>query len=187
VIGAGGGREAIALARRGYEVRGFECNPALVDTAVRLLAAEGVEGRASVSLLARDAAPPGPERFDGLIVGWSAYMLIIGSARRMRFLAGLRERVADGTPLLLSFFTRSDPSPRLRAVARVANALRRALRREPVEVGDDLSPNYVHRFTVDEVRREMAQGGFRMIEFHPQGEGPYDSGWAVGIADVVVR
>jgi hypothetical protein len=183
VIGAGGGREVIALARRGYEVRGYECNAALVATAVRLLGAQGVDGRASVTLLARDEPPPGTERFDALIVGWSAYMLMIGSVRRVRFLAGLRERAAEGTPLLLSFFTRSDPSRRLRAVARVANLLRRALRRDPVEVGDDLAPNFVHRFTADEVRNEMAQAGFRMVEFHPQGEGPYDSGWAVGIAE----
>jgi hypothetical protein len=179
VLGAGGGREVISLARMGYEVAGFECNRLLVEAARDILARAGVDRSASVAWLARDAAPESSERFNGVIVGWSAYMLIFGRQRRIRFLDGLRAQVAADGPLLISFFTRSGDSPRLRAIARVANAIRRLLRRPLVEVGDDLAPNYLHRFTADEVEAELRESGFRLLEFRPEGPGPYDSGYAV--------
>lgn len=182
VIGAGGGREVIALSRMGWPAWGFECNEALVETAGRLLRAERTESHASVAWLPRDEAPPAGEPYDGAIVGWSAYMLIAGRARRVRFLSGLRETVRDDAPVLVSFYTRPGDTPRLRGIARVAGTIRGALGREPVEVGDDLAPNYVHRFTRAEIEAELAAGGFRLVAFRPEGSGPYDSGYAVGRA-----
>jgi hypothetical protein len=182
LLGAGGGREVIALARMGFEVVGFECNRVLVEAANRILAREGASGTASVAWLARDAAPDGAERFDGVIVGWSAYMLIFGRQRRIRLLTGLHAQVAANGPLLISFFTRPGDSPRLRSIARVANGIRRLLRRPLVELGDDLAPNYVHRFAATEVEAELGESGFRLLEFRPEGPGPYDSGYAVAQA-----
>jgi hypothetical protein len=52
-----------------------------------------------------------------------------------------------------------------------------------VELGDDLTPMYAHRFTEEEVRDELAAAGFRMIEFRAQGLGPYDSGFAVALPE----
>lgn len=179
LLGAGGGREAISLARMGYEVVGFECNRALVETANRILAREGASGTASVAWLERDAAPDAAERFDGVIVGWSAYMLVFGRRSRIRLLGGLHAQVAADGPLLISFFTRPSDSPRLRSIARVANGIRRVLRRPLVEIGDDLAPNYVHRFTAAEVEAELRESGFRLLEFRAEGPGPYDSGYAV--------
>lgn len=183
VIGAGGGREVLALARQGHEAVGYECNPALVATAERLLAEQALGARASVALLPRDAVPAADRPFDAVIVGWSAYMLIIGSEARIRFLRGIRQMVDPGAPVLISFFTREGDGAYLRTVARVAGPLRRLLRREPVEMGDNLSPNYVHHFTRDEVERELRAGGFRMAAFSPQGNGAYASGFAVGLAE----
>jgi hypothetical protein len=179
VLGAGGGREVISLARMGYEVVGFECNRALVEAASRILARGGASGAASVAWLPRDAAPDGSERFDGVIVGWSAYMLIFGRQSRIRFLTGLHAQVEAGGPLLISFFTRPGDSPRLRSIARIANGIRRLLHRPLVELGDDLAPNYVHRFAAAEVEAELRESGFRLLEFRPEGPGPYDSGYAV--------
>jgi hypothetical protein len=34
------------------------------------------------------------------------------------------------------------------------------LRREHLEVGDDLSPNYVHHFTQREIELELSESGF---------------------------
>jgi hypothetical protein len=179
VLGAGGGREVLALARRGFGVEGFECNPALVDYAASLLAREGVGSR--VHLLPRDAVPDAG-RFDGAVVGWSAYMLIAGRARRIALLRGLRERLDAGSPVLLSFWTRRPGSLRARRVAAVAGRIRRLLGGEPVEEGDDLAPNFVHRFTRDEIEAELAAAGYRLARFVPE-TGAYDSGWAVGILD----
>lgn len=179
VLGAGGGREVLALARRGYGVVGFECNPALAEYASGLLAREGVGSR--VHLLPRYAVPEAG-RFDGAIVGWSAYMLIAGRARRIALLNGLRDRLEAGSPVLLSFWTRRPGSLRARRVAAVAGRIRRLLGGEPVDEGDDLAPNFVHRFTQDEIEAELSAAGYRLARFVPE-SGAYDSGWAVGILD----
>ncbi|HEY7768251.1 class I SAM-dependent methyltransferase [Longimicrobium sp.] len=181
VIGAGAGREVIALSRQGFHVEGFECNPGLVAYAGDLLPRHGCQ--AAVRLIARDAAPAGAGPYDGIVVGWSAYMLIAGRERRIRFLRDLRPLLTEGSPVLLSFFTRPDHSPRLALIFRVARLLRRVLRREPPALGDDLTPMLVHRFDEAELVSELAEAGFTLARFTPEGRGPYDSGWAVAYAD----
>lgn len=181
LVGAGGGREVLALWERGHRVTGYECNAALVAYAGELLRRRGCP--ASVTLLARDAAPPGEGIYDGAVVGWSAYMLVAGREHRIALLRALRRRVDTGAPLLLSFWTRPGEHRRSRIVRAAAAPIRALLRREPPEPGDDLVPNFVHRFTEAEVEAEMRAAGFRLARFQPEGEGPYDSGWAVGIAE----
>jgi hypothetical protein len=171
----------VALARLGYTVTGYECNPALLDYGRALLARTGCRG-AELGGMARDRVPRDGGRYDGVIVGWSAYMLIPGRARRVAFLADLRAQVPVDAPILVSFFSRPDGGVRERIVTALANAVRRLRRARPVDPGDDLAPDYVHRFTRDEVAAELAAAGYRLREFRPQGRGPYDSGYAVGTA-----
>ena len=176
----GGGREVLALAARGYAVEGYECHPALTRYAQAFLEREGCPF--PVHLLARDEAPESSTAFDGAVVGWGSYMLMPGRQRRVRFLRGVRRLLREGDPVLLSFFTRQRDSPRARIVAKVGTIVRRLRGAEPVEIGDDLRPNYTHRFTSAEVASEMAEAGFKMAFFQPQGPKPHDSGWAVGLA-----
>jgi hypothetical protein len=182
VIGAGGGREAIALAGAGYRVVAYECNAALRRVANRLLPVAGEH--AEILPLERDTVPPAPPRpFDAAIVGWSAYMLMIGRATRVRFMSGLRTRLAADAPVLLSFFTREQDDARLERIAKYANAIRTAFGRPLVEPGDDLAPTFVHRFTRAELDAELRDAGYRLVRFEPQGQGPEDSGWAVAVGD----
>lgn len=178
VVGAGAGREVLALAGMGIDVVGYECNERLLNAGQALLAREGCT--ATLRPIERDAAPAPDQAYDGLIVGWSAYMLMPGRSARIRFLQGMAALASPGAPILLSFFTRRDDDRRLRVVARVAGGLRRLRRAEPAELGDDLAPNFVHRFTEDEARGELEEAGFELVRFQAQGSGPYDSGWAVG-------
>lgn len=180
VLGAGGGREVLALSRRGYQVEGYECNRALVEYAEGFLPRQSCAAR--VRHLPRDEAPVAREPFDGIVLGWSAYMLIAGRAHRVALLRKLRPLVRPGGPILLSFFTRDGDGPRFRVSARVANAARALLGRERAEVGDALAPNFVHYFTQGEIAAELREAGFEPRRFHPQGPGPRDSGWAIGIA-----
>ncbi|HEX2211844.1 MAG TPA: hypothetical protein VHG93_29425 [Longimicrobium sp.] len=182
VLGAGGGREVLALERRGYRVDGFECNPALVGFAEGFLPRHGVTG--TVRLLPRDAVPA-DGGYDGMIMGWGSYMLIAGRARRIDTLRRLRALVPEGAPLLLSFFTRPDLQVRLKVIHRVAKPIRRVLRREPPDYGDDLMPLFVHRFDEAEVAAEMREAGFRLVRYEPEGRRAHDAGWAVGIAEPV--
>lgn len=179
VLAAGGGREVLALERRGHQVDGYECNPALVAFAGSFLPRHGCTG--VVAPLARDAVPEGGP-YDGVIVGWGGYMLTAGRARRVRMLREIRARMPEGSPLLLSFFTRPEYLTRAYVAYRVARPLRWLLRREPPDEGDDVIPFFVHRFTQREIEAEMRDGGFALARFVPEGRGQNDSGWAVGHA-----
>lgn len=180
VLGAGGGREVLALWRMGFRPQGFECNPDLVRAAGQILPAQGCPAR--VDHVARDRAPDVDGPFDGAIIGWGAYMLVMGRETRLELLRGMRRLVPEGAPLLLSFFTRGEGERRAPEVARLAGRVRRLLRRPPAETGDDMLPGFVHRFTRGELEEELAAAGFRLMRWQPQGEGPRDTGWGVATA-----
>lgn len=180
VLGAGGGREVLALSKLGYDVEGYECNAALVRYAAELLPRQGCTAR--VTLLPRDEVPTVAEPFDGVILGWSAYTLIPGRAHRIDLLRRLRPLVRPGGPLLLSFFTRGGDTARFRVSAAVANAVRAVMRGERIERGDALAPNFVHSFTAAEIAAELREAGWEPRRFTPHGSGGRDSGWAIGTA-----
>jgi hypothetical protein len=182
VLGAGGGREVLALERRGFQVDGFDCNPTLVEFAGGFLPRHGAAG--TVRLLPRDTTPA-DGGYDGVIMGWGSYMLIAGRARRIGLLRRLRALVPEGAPLLVSFFSKPEVLTRLKAEYRVARAIRRLLRREPPELGDDLIPVYVHRFHEAELEAELREAGFLLARYEPEGRRQHDAGWAVGIAQPV--
>jgi hypothetical protein len=177
VAAAGGGREVLALRRAGYTADGFECNPILVQASDAIFEQLG-EAR-GVMLCPADHVPPGPPGYGGLIVGWSAHTHIPTRARRVAFLQALRQRALPGSPVLLSFFTRTGASRYDGFVCKVAN-LFRVLRggKESVELGDHLSWSYSHLFTGEEIEGEMRDAGIRMVHYGEVGDGH-----AVGIVE----
>lgn len=178
VLAAGGGREVLALERRGHAVDGFECNVALVSFAKDFLPRHGAA--ASIGLLPRDTAPP-LATYDGVILGWSAYMLINGRKRRVALLRRLHPLMPEGAPLMLSFFSLPAETTRLRTAFRIARAIRWVLRRDPPDFGDDLIPSFAHRFDEKGIAAELREAGFALARYAPQGPGKFDSGWAVAI------
>lgn len=175
VTGAGGGREVLALLERGFDAVGYEPNAALVTAGTGLLDELGHPGR--LRPCRRDAFPDSGERGDAVLVGWGSYMLIPGRERRVAFLRTARAALPAGAPLLCSFFVRRPDARYFAILAATANAVRRLRGRERVEVGDTLAENFVHRFTREEVERELARGGFRMVSYAAR---PY--GHAVAVA-----
>jgi hypothetical protein len=163
LMAAGGGREVLALRRLSFRVDAWECQPDFVIAANELLVAEGYEP--SVTYAPRNAVPTGTNVYDGLIIGWGAYTLIRGRARRVALLRELRTKLETGAPMLLSFFTRRPSDVQFRIAAAVGNLLRRSLGREQVEQGDHLEPNFVHRFVERELAAELAAGGFELEYF----------------------
>ena len=174
--GAGGGREALALSRKGIDVTSFDCNENLVLLASRLAEKE----KLSIRMLhaAPSTVPHLNTSFDGFIMGWGAYMHISGSEKRIAFLNNIRQLVQKDAPLLLSFFTRHPDSRRFRYIHRIASTIR-TLRRSsiPIELGDTLDDTLDHYFTQEELNDELYAGGFKMIYYN---EYPY--GHAVALA-----
>jgi hypothetical protein len=169
VAAAGAGRETIALEKLGHQVDAFECHPELAGHGNELL--ERSQMKARIVEAPRDECPSFDKVYDGIIIGWSGYMLVQHRHRRIHLLQQLREHVDEGAPLLLSFHYRAEKSQHHKAVAAISSPIRRLRRREPIELGDDLAPNFMHCFTEDEIRAELGAGGFRMEQFSTTGYG----------------
>jgi hypothetical protein len=175
VTSVGGGRELLALRSMGYEADGFECNPTLVKYANGLLAEQGFSP--SVYASERDCCPTLYGPYDGVIVGWGSFMLMQGQHRRLQFLREMRALVNPGAPILLSFIPRKGDRKRLALIKGTGNVFRRLSGRELLELGDDLSPNYIHHCDRAGVENTLANAGFRMVQFDVK-----DYGHAVGLA-----
>ena len=160
---AGGGREVIALRRRGIEVEAFESDPGLVRFANELLQREGMAP--DIKVAPWDECPDLDGVGDGIIVGWGAYMHIRGRKKRVAFLRQLRDKIVTGSPILLSFSTREERAPYFRGIGRIGNLLAWILRRDQIEVGDTLVPNYAHYFTRSELESELENAGFELVSY----------------------
>lgn len=175
LIGAGGGREVLALNRMGFEVDGYECNPCLVQYANEFFAKESISAR--VRMINRDHGPKTSKQYEGIVVGWGAYMLIQGRKHRISFLKELRKNCLPDSPLLLSFFPRRKNTLHFILIPGIGNIFRWLMGKEFIEIGDDAVPDYVHYFTEQEIASELAEAGFQM-DFYST----LEYGHAVGIA-----
>lgn len=178
IVGAGGGREVLALIAAGYDAHGFECNRRLVSAAERVFETKGLSSR--VQLLPCDMWPVKIRMYDGAILGWGAYTHIRGTATRIRMLRQARSQLTTGAPVLVSFFYRLADTSYYRIVTRVANALRRLTGAEKVEMGDALIPLYVHYFTREQIEDELRAGGFEPVAYEVTNTEGY--AMAVGLA-----
>ena len=162
LVGAcGGGREIIALVGMGFQVDGFECSDKLVECSEQALKNEGIDARVYPS--PPNQVPSELGKYDGLILGWGAYMHILGREERIRFLKQFRLHIKENGPLLLSFFARdkSKQYERTYKVARFVGYLTR--NSDSIELGDTIHGSFDHFFTKEEVENELNQAGFEMI------------------------
>jgi hypothetical protein len=166
---AGGGREIIALSKRGINVEAFECNKDLVLYCSHLLEKYGI--LAKIVLSAPDHVPDDLGIYDGLIIGWAGYMHIVGYENRVQFLKECHEHVKPNSPIFLSFWTRSESNVfdfHSTGIAKFIRFLRR--NDEPIEIGDTIdSPGYYHRFTKDEIEKELKEAGFLLVFYSESG------------------
>jgi hypothetical protein len=175
ILGAGGGREYLELYKMGYHLDGFECNPKLVEYANSFLEKEGIMSKIQIS--SRDNYQYRTKRYDGIIIGWGTYMLIQGHEHRVALLKTMRNHLLKNSPILLSFFCRSDAERRFKVAVKIGNTIRWILRRDFLDTGDYLYPNYVHFFSKEEIASEMRTAGFELTSYSTD---PY--GHAVGLA-----
>jgi hypothetical protein len=184
VAGAGGGREAIALVRQGFDVTAFDFCGALTKACRSHLADAGLEAR--VLDAPPDSLPSELSVYDGIYAGRGFYHHIPGRSRRVAFLKGCRRVTVPGSPFFLSdFFTRVTNDRFYDRTFVIANAIRR-FRRSPdaVEVGDWLNNCMQHAFVPSEIESELGEAGFRLALYADSPFGPGSHlGHAVGIAE----
>jgi len=171
VGGCGGGREIFGLLDRGYRIAAaydpvesfiasLRIDPRLSEIRDRLYvgAHQTLESMPALMQLRRDGAEA-----DAVIVGWSSYTHLRGSARRVKFLRELRTLCPRG-PVLLSFFAEMGSEPE--RPARLRAGLRRLFgtTSSMAEWGDGLrrGQGAVHYFTEAAISLEAAQAGYRV-------------------------
>ena len=170
----------MALEPLGYELQAFECNPDLVEAANRHLLKQGLKSRVGTCL--RDKAPRATGNFDGVIVGWGSYTLVMQRETRVAFLRALAERMSEGSPLLLSYFKLERPPGRAETMQhKIASWIRLLRGASPLEANDVMDWNYRHRFQDEEIEAELGAAGFSIAHISDKGY-PH----AVGIRSVAL-
>jgi len=138
LLGAsGGGRELAYFAKKSYTVDAFECNRALLEYSKNFLKSFNVNIRISHSKPSE--VPDDLKIYDAAIIGWSAYMHIVGKDKRVHFLKQFREHLKKGGPILLSFFTRNSKSRRHYWIYQLAKGIRKLLFiKDNISIGDSV-------------------------------------------------
>ena len=158
--GAGGGREALALARRGYEIVAFEPAQLLVDQLAGAAADLPIDvRRGSYGDLAHLFAPS--ERFDATVFGWGSFSHLRTDEARREALAEYA-RLTDG-PILVSFLAlKTEPTPRLSRFRRIVP---RRAGRHPTDVFA-MTIGLYHPVEEEEIR-DLARGaGLRVLHLN---------------------
>ena len=176
-LDAGAGREAIALARAGFEVTCIDFSPDLVEKTKANAARHGLRIEALAQEVTELDLSAGS--FDVAWITSQMYSSIPGRAGRVRMLQGVARVLKPGGVLALQF--RWYPPFRRTRVADLARkVLAFAVGNLRYQKGDQLLGNseFAHCFSSDaELRTEFARGGFDVLDLR------FDEqmwcGWAV--------
>jgi hypothetical protein len=163
LIAAGGGREALALSRMGFEVDSYECNQNLIESGNKLLQKNKIDSK--IKYLPRNSVPGEIMKYDGIIIGWGAYSLIRGSKRRLFFLERLYPFLHKETPLMISFLTSAEYGRQDKIIKYVSNFFRIFSNKDKTELGDRLVPDFTHFFTEEEIKSEVRQSNFKVVDY----------------------
>jgi SAM-dependent methyltransferase len=173
LLGLGGGREAIPLARMGYEVFGVDFVPEMVAKAKENAILRGVRIEGFAQEMSKLAVAPGT--FDMVWLSRCMYSSIPGQRNRIRMLAGVRNALKPGGYFACGFYWDLSErfSPRVELARRVFAAV--TLGNLEYEKGDMLwaGVEFIHAFSSEErLRSEFEDGGFEICHVHsPKHEG----------------
>ena len=168
VLGAGWGREAIAIAQRGVQVVGIEVNANAARSAHDRAKTMGVPALFVQADLLK--LPTDRERFDCVLLSQHMYSAIAGKAQRQSWLANLRRVLTPNGRVILSFLPEHPPASRLRtARRRLTMMVARLPGANPgYQMGDDCGGgHFLHWFQDEaEIRSELAGAGVRIQDLN---------------------
>lgn len=178
LLGVGGGREAIPLARAGFEVTGVDFVPEMVETAKRNAESRGVRIEGLVQEISRLELPP-----SSCDVAWlsaAMYSCVPTRKRRIEMLKRISQALRPGGYFACQFhWTPNARTSPLTELIRQGVAYL-SLGNPAYEKGDMLWYNieFIHAFSSeDDLRSEFRQGGFEVIDLSISERMP--RGWAV--------
>lgn len=164
LLGVGGGREAIPLARLGFDVRGVDFVGDLVERSIENAKERGI----TISGLVQDVSKLDvtDNTYDMVWLSAAMYSCIPTRRKRVEMLKRIRKALKPGGYFICQFQwdTRGGPRPRgLLARKAVAFLTMGNLQYEP---GDKLWGNseFIHAFSSqDDLRSEFTEGGFDVV------------------------
>jgi len=166
ILGLGGGREAVPLAKMGFSVTGVDFIPELVELARENAAKHGVQIEAQVGELTHLAPPPAT--FDLVWLSDRMYSCIPTKKRRIDLLRKMHQALRPGGWFACMFFWYPTPafSPGVEWLRKAFAYL--CLGHLSYEPGDVLQGEieFIHRFGHEaDLDAEFTAGGFEVI--HP--------------------
>ncbi|THJ24695.1 MAG: class I SAM-dependent methyltransferase [Nitrospira sp. CG24E] len=161
VLGAGVGRESIALAQRGFSVVGLDINRESLCIASQQATAKGLTSRfAQADFL---ALPVGPARVDYLFMSGIMYSSIPGRERRQAWLRSLRPCMSEQGLVVLNFLIARELGTKTHRLIHRLNRLLTMLpgANQSYQLGDTCSQNhFLHAFVDEhEIRSELHDTG----------------------------
>lgn len=164
LLGVGGGREAIPLARMGFRVTGVDYVPEMVDRAKENAARRGVQIEGLVQEISQLDVSAGI--YDIVWLSRSMYSCVPTRSRRVEMVRRIRRALKPGGLFLCQFHWSTGPVPKARGrlIRRLIAAF--TLGNLAYEPGDMLWLNveFVHAFTSEEaVRSEIKEGGLSVL------------------------
>ncbi len=161
VLGAGVGRESIALAQRGFAVVGLDINRDSLCVASQQATAKGLKPRfAQADFL---AIPIGPARVDYLFMSGIMYSSIPGRERRQAWLQSLRPCMSEQGLVVLNFLITRELGTKTHRLIHRLNRLLTLLpgANQSYQLGDTCSQNhFLHAFVDEqEIRSELHDTG----------------------------
>jgi SAM-dependent methyltransferase len=166
LLGLGGGREAIPLARMGYDITGIDFIPQMVQQTIKNAEKRGVKIRGLVQDISRLDVPQ--NHFDIAWLPAPNYSCVPTKKRRVAMLKKISNSLKPGGFLILGFFW----NPHLNyqsKISRIQKVLARlTLGNQEFEPGDTLRLNreFIHEFhSIDKLRSEILAAGFTAVEF----------------------
>jgi 2-polyprenyl-3-methyl-5-hydroxy-6-metoxy-1,4-benzoquinol methylase len=171
LLGLGGGREAIPLARMGFRVTGVDYVAAMVDRAKDNAARRGVQIEGLVQEISQLDVPAGT--YDVVWLSRHMYSCVPTRARRVAMVRRIARALKPGGLFLCQF----QWNPGARLMTRAGRLLRRlvaagTLGNLAYEEGDILwlRVEFVHQFSSeDALRSELEEGGLAVLHIKTSG------------------
>jgi SAM-dependent methyltransferase len=176
LVGCGSGRDLVPLLERGHPAEGLDLAPRAIEACRERLARLGRSAPLHVGSIESAAFA---SRFDVVIFSWLCYGYIPESPTRIRALRTVREHLAPGGRVLISYVRREPPPARLpprlaRSSARLCGS------HWTPEYGDlllvtseagGLTVHHEHHFAPEDVEREAREAGLTITEHVVAGHG----------------
>jgi SAM-dependent methyltransferase len=174
LLGVGGGREAIPLAKLGFAVTGVDFIPGMVEQALKNAEKNGLKIFGLIQEISKLDLPV--ESFSIAWLSAAMYSCVPTRKRRVDMLKRIARTLIPGGYLALGFRWNpgADASSRMVFMKKMTAWL--SLGNLRCEKGDGLrfDVEFIHTFTdLDELKGEIAEGGFEMLDIQAADESEF--------------